>query len=68
MAIELKETYIKCTLRKYREILSPCSHGLTQPLDVLQSSTRFTFALLVAFAVETFVIGAKSCPIRLRIV
>lgn len=28
------------TLRKYLEILSPCSQGLTQPLAVLQSKTR----------------------------
>lgn len=53
------------TFRKYREILSPCSHGLTQPLDVLQSSTRFAFTLADPLAVDILVVGgAGNWPIR----
>lgn len=35
------------TFRRYCEILSPCSQGMTQPFDVLQSNARPLLLLVV---------------------
>lgn len=60
---------IQLTFRRYCEILSPCSHGMTQPFDILQSNARPLLApppvmpvpMPFPFALKLFPYGWYDC-------